>query len=310
MVGTGPRPAADILLVDDRPENLLLLRTILEPLGERIVCAPSGEQALREMLRNEFALVLLDVRMPGMDGYETATVIKSRERTAHVPIIFLTAADVDDVNARRGYDVGAVDYLYKPFDPVVLRSKVSVFMDLHHLKREAEALAHRALHDPLTGLPNRTLFEDRLSLAVSRTARSDASAAVFYLDLDDFKPVNDLYGHDVGDALLIELANRLRSVLRPSDTIARLGGDEFAVVSDAVQDHRDAERIARRIMDAVAAPYAVAEGKARVTVSIGIALVRAPVEPRSLLRGADTAMYAAKSAGGNAFRVHDALVSA
>ena len=196
------RPQANILLVDDRPENLLALEAILEPLGENLVRAPSGEAALRAMLHEEFACILLDVQMPGMDGYETATLIKSRERTRHVPIIFLTAIDTDDRAERRGYGAGAVDYLFKPFDPVVLRSKVSVFIDLFHLKREAEDLAHRALHDPLTALPNRVLFRDRLEIALARTRRLPSAVGVFYIDLDGFKPVNDSLGHESGDLLL------------------------------------------------------------------------------------------------------------
>ena len=299
------RPRAHILLVDDRPENLAALKAILEPLGQHLVLAGSGEEALRAMLRQEFAVVLLDVRMPGMDGYETAGVIKSRERTRHVPIIFLTAFDADDQAARRAYDVGAVDYLFKPFDPVVLRSKVGVFIDLFNLKREAEELAHRALHDDLTGLPNRTLFHDRLEIALKRTQRERTLLGVFFIDLDGFKPVNDTYGHDAGDALLVEIARRLRAVVRPADTVARLGGDEFAVLSEAVEGEAGAVRIAERLITAVAEPFAVAGGAARVTSSVGIALADEPLYPDVMLRAADEAMYAAKAAGGGAWRTYD-----
>ena len=296
------RPSASLLLVDDLPENLMLLQTILEPLGQHLVLASSGEDALREMLRHDFAAVLLDVRMPGMDGYETATLMKSRERTRHVPIIFLTANDPDEVSSRRGYDVGAVDYLYKPFDPVVLRSKVEVFIDLHHLKREAQELAHRALHDPLTALPNRTLFVDRLELALTRLPRVETAVGVFFIDLDGFKPVNDTRGHDAGDKLLRDVGEKVRAVLRPSDTIARLGGDEFAVLSDAVADTAQAQRIAGRIVAAVA--------ETEVTASVGVALAREPVSAQSLTRAADTAMYVAKSAGGNGWRLAAATAAA
>ncbi len=121
---------AKILLVDDRPENLLALEAILSALDQELVRANSGEEALRALLRDEFALILLDARMPGMDGFETAARIKGRNRTKNVPIIFLTAVDTDKNNTFRGYAAGAADYIAKPFDPWVLRAKVQVFVDL------------------------------------------------------------------------------------------------------------------------------------------------------------------------------------
>jgi CheY-like chemotaxis protein len=121
---------AKILLVDDRPENLLALEAILSALDQELVRANSGEEALRALLKDEFALILLDARMPGMDGFETAARIKGRNRTKNVPIIFLTAIDTDKNNTFRGYAAGAADYIAKPFDPWVLRAKVQVFVDL------------------------------------------------------------------------------------------------------------------------------------------------------------------------------------
>ena len=133
-----------ILLVDDRPENLLALEAILEPLGQRLVRANSGEEALRRLLAQDFALILLDVQMPGMNGFETARLIKARERSRSIPIIFLTAINKEDAYVFKGYEVGAVDYLFKPFNPDVLRSKVTVFVELHHkreqLRRQEQAL--------------------------------------------------------------------------------------------------------------------------------------------------------------------------
>jgi PAS domain S-box-containing protein len=126
-----PRRQASVLLVDDQQENLLALEAVLKPLGLRTVRAQSGEEALRKLLADDFAVILLDVQMPGMDGFETAELIKMRERTQHIPIIFLTAIDKERQQVFRGYSVGAVDYLFKPFDPDVLRSKVGVFVDLY-----------------------------------------------------------------------------------------------------------------------------------------------------------------------------------
>jgi CheY-like chemotaxis protein len=134
---SGPADSSPkILIVDDRPENLLALEAILQGLGHELVKAHSGEEALKRLLTEDFALILLDVQMPGMDGFETATHIKQRERTRDVPIVFLTAIDGEAHQAFRGYAAGAVDYLSKPFDPWVLRAKVGVFIELYERRRE------------------------------------------------------------------------------------------------------------------------------------------------------------------------------
>jgi PAS domain S-box-containing protein len=141
---TGPEPQAtlddsvNILIVDDRPENLLAVEAILEPLAQHLVRAHSGAEALRHLLEREFACILLDVQMPGMNGFETARVIKSRERTKYIPIIFLTAISKEQEYVFRGYAVGAVDYLFKPFNPDILRSKVAVFVDLYVKQKQLE----------------------------------------------------------------------------------------------------------------------------------------------------------------------------
>ncbi|HET6151764.1 MAG TPA: response regulator [Marmoricola sp.] len=153
------REPARILLVDDRPDNLLALEAILGSLGQTLVRAASGEEALKALLADDYAVILLDVQMPGMDGFETAAHIKRRERTRDIPIIFLTAINREPQHAFRGYSTGAVDYLAKPFDPWVLRAKVAVFVDLHRknrqLRRQAELLAER-----VSGLADPDVVED------------------------------------------------------------------------------------------------------------------------------------------------------
>ena len=146
MTATTPLAArVEILLVDDRPENLLALEAILEPLGHTLVRAQSGEEALRAVLKHDFACILLDVQMPGMNGFEVARIVKSRERTRHIPIIFLTAISKEDEYVFTGYSVGAVDYLFKPFQPEILRSKVAALVDLH-LKQLRIAEQEQQLH--------------------------------------------------------------------------------------------------------------------------------------------------------------------
>jgi len=137
-------PKCNILLVDDRPENLLALEAVLAPLNQNLITAESGEEALRHLLDDEFALILLDVQMPGMDGFETALQIKERPKTKGVPIIFITAISQEPHHALRGYSAGAVDYLFKPFDPWALRTKVGIFTELHNKTRRLEAQAEVA----------------------------------------------------------------------------------------------------------------------------------------------------------------------
>src|SRR5258706_6094169 len=144
-------PLARILMVDDHPPNLIALEAILQPLGQELVKANSGREALRELLEGDFALILMDVQMPGLDGLETARLIKERPRNRHLPIIFLTAIAKDPSYIFRGYQEGAVDYMLKPFDPEILRAKVSVFVDLwrkgEQLRQQQAMLSAREPHE-------------------------------------------------------------------------------------------------------------------------------------------------------------------
>lgn len=176
---------ANILLVDDREENLIALEAILSSLDQNIIRARSGEEALRALLTNDFAVILLDIVMPGMDGFEIARAIKRRRKTREVPIIFLTAVDADPDYAFRGYAAGAVDYIAKPFDPWILRTKVSVFVELHRknqqLREQSELL--RAQHaTPLPGpvaadLHRRIGAIEEQAAALAEWASGDEEAA-------------------------------------------------------------------------------------------------------------------------------------
>jgi CheY-like chemotaxis protein len=169
---------ARILLVDDRPENLVALEAILSSLDQILVPVRSGEQAIQAVLADEYAVVLLDIMMPGMDGFETATQIKRHAKSRDVPIIFLTAATMQPEQAFRGYAAGAVDYLAKPFDPWVLKSKVSVFVDLY-LKRDEGSAPHPVLDQLSAGLGavEETLALLRKLPAVLRDAEAKETAA-------------------------------------------------------------------------------------------------------------------------------------
>jgi diguanylate cyclase (GGDEF)-like protein len=277
---------ATILIVDDDDGTLALLETMLAPLDARVVSARSGQEALELATRDELAVILLDVAMPGLDGFETARRLKERDVLRHVPIIFLTGM-AERSEIARGYSAGAVDYLLKPYEPEILRSKVQVFVDLYRLRKQAEVLTHRALHDPLTGLPNRTLLLDRLEMALRRVDRSRKRVALLFVDLDHFKRVNDTRGHHAGDELLAEAARRMQHAIRASDTAARFGGDEFVVLCDGVDDLQEAEVVASRITAGLE--------ESGLGASIGIALAERPdTNPEELIREADAAMLAAK----------------
>ena len=203
---------ARILLVDDRAENLIALEAILSSLNQQLVPVRSGEAALKALLSEEFAVILLDVVMPGMDGFETAAHIKRRARTHDVPIIFLTAAGAEPDHAFRGYAAGAVDYIAKPFDPWVLRAKVAVFVDLYvknrQLREQAELLRRQAGDEGATGGPLAEMSR-RLS-AVEITAAGLASLPVVKTD------------GALGDGL----AQLDRGIGRLRDTLDALGADD------------------------------------------------------------------------------------
>jgi diguanylate cyclase (GGDEF)-like protein len=301
MAAADPRPVR-VLAVDDDPLSLAMIEAVLTPLAE-VVTAVSGEEALEALSTGDFAAILLDVGLPGADGFETARLIKQRPTARHVPIIFLTGQIGDD-EVRRGYEVGAVDYLLKPFEPEILQAKVSVFVDLAELRREAIVLSHRSLHDSLTGLPNRTLYLDRLEHALARITRDPALIAVLFLDLDGFKACNDRFGHHVGDRLLVAVASRLQASIRATDTAARFGGDEFLLLLEDLNEEDEAEQLADRIRTALAAPYEIEGEDIHVSAAIGIATTTDPaMSPEDLIRAADEAMLREKVAGRRAARV-------
>jgi diguanylate cyclase (GGDEF)-like protein/PAS domain S-box-containing protein len=183
---------------------------------------------------------------------------------------------------------------------------VSQVADITQRKQSDMMLTHMALHDSLTGLPNRTLALDRLALALARTERHPSSVAVLFLDLDRFKVINDSLGHNVGDELLVAVASRLREAVRPSDTVARIGGDEFVVVCEDIGDVEDAARIAERIAEALSRSFELTGDEVILSTSIGIALSSGHEDaPEDLLRDADSAMYRAKEEGRNRYEVFD-----
>jgi diguanylate cyclase (GGDEF)-like protein len=185
---------------------------------------------------------------------------------------------------------------------------VGVWTDVTPIKELQAHFERKAHHDELTGLPNRHLFEDRLAQTFARARRNGTPCALLYMDLDEFKPINDTHGHDVGDAVLVEVARRLQRALRESDTVARLGGDEFAVILEPTADHETAELAAARILEGLELPFALENGPCTVGISIGIGIAMAAVTDKErLLKAADEAMYEAKKVKGNSIRIRELL---
>ncbi len=242
----------NILIVDDRPENLLVLESVLESPELNIIKATSGNEALGLMLEYDFAIVLLDVQMPGMDGFETAELMRGSEKTRHIPIIFVTAINKTQKSMFRGYEIGAVDYLFKPIEPLILKSKVKVFTELYKqreiIKNQAEMLEKKvkelerlqmvnwnlerlSIYDGLTGIPNRRRFDEIIEKEWKRSIRGNESLSLIMIDIDHFKQFNDNYGHLAGDECLKQVAKSIvSSTKRPADFVARYGGEEFVVV--------------------------------------------------------------------------------
>ncbi len=176
-------PPINILLIDDRPENLLALESMLGDMGHTLVKAQSGTEALKCLLREDFALILLDVQMPGLDGFETAELIHGRERSRNTPIIFLTALDRSEAGLYRGYSVGAVDFLFKPLVPEVLRSKVAVFVDLFRKTQQNSAAGRRA-GAARPGAHRRAAGRQRCAAGRDRRARARRGPAALFIGRD------------------------------------------------------------------------------------------------------------------------------
>ncbi|MCU7834058.1 MAG: EAL domain-containing protein [gamma proteobacterium symbiont of Taylorina sp.] len=443
-----------ILIVDDISANIIALKALLSSLPVQTIAATSGNEALALTLEHDFALILLDVQMPEMNGYEVAEFLREEEETQQVPIIFVTAVYKDEQHLLQGYGAGAVDYIEKPINEEILLSKVKIFLELHQQKEQLAELLKKekehnlllkkevterieaeqrlrnlsqvveqsptaaiitnanseiqyvnaqfealtgytldevrgkktsllksddtpdeiykdmwetilsgktwrgeinnrskngdtfwvyatvsAIHnardeithfvsvqenitlrkqyeerllkqsnfDDITELPNRLLAIDRLNQALASTKRSKLNLALMYIDLDDFKKINDSMGHDTGNKILVECASRLTQLMRSDDTVARLGGDEFLILMVGLEDREGAERAAEKILNALSNPYEVNEEdqSEQMFLSASIGITYAPdngFETQSLIQNSEAAMYHAKKAGGNTYR--------
>jgi diguanylate cyclase (GGDEF)-like protein len=331
-----------ILVVDDIADNLQILSKTLTQEGYQVRCAKNGSTALLGASTILPDLILLDIKMPDLDGYEVCQKLKDTEATRNIPVIFLSALD-DVLDKVKAFDVGGVDYISKPIqvkevlvrvkNQIVLQSAKAKIFELNQeleqrvyqrtlelrntnqkLRREIaerqrieQQLVHDALHDGLTGLPNRNLLMERIEFTIRHAKRyPEYMYALLFIDLDRFKSINDSLGHLTGDRLLIAVSDLLQECLRDTDIVARLGGDEFVILLDGIKNPQDAIAIGERIQQRLRAPFELKDQSIFTSASIGIVFSSAIYNNASdLLRDADIAMYRAKSKGKARYEIFD-----
>jgi len=301
-----------IVIADDDALSRRLTQHTLERAGYDVVAVENGCLAAKYLFRAESPrLALLDWVMPELDGPGVCRAIRARTTQPYIYIILLTSKESkEDLVA--GLEAGADDFLTKPGNTEELKARLRTGQRILQLH---DRLFHDARHDALTQLPNRSYFLDRLSQCVRRSRENpDYNFAVLFVDLDRFKIVNDSLGHAAGDELIARVAERLRGSIRrepishgfnrttsvaPSDDmLARLGGDEFTVLLDGIGDAAAAVKIAGRIRNALALPFAIAGNIVRIAASVGVSISATGYsKAENVLRDADTAMYRAKIAG-------------
>ncbi len=315
-----------ILIVDDVPDNLRLLSSMLESRGYSTRKAISSSMALLSIEASPPDLVLLDIQLPGMSGYEVCRHLKQDPRFAEIPVIFLSA--LNDISDKvEGFEAGGADFITKPFhiEEVLRRVQHQLSLrraqlEIHQLNSQLEArvrertqqlelansrLLEMAFQDSLTKLPNRALLMEQLQSCLDHAQRSpDHQFAILYLDCDRFKVINDSLGHPAGDELLVAITQRIKALLRQDDFLARLGGDEFVILLRDISDRSAAILVAERILEAFTASFPLRKRDIFVSFSIGITFGHACYQqPEDLLRDADTAMYHAKSSGKSQYQI-------
>ncbi|MDJ0843083.1 two-component system response regulator [Crocosphaera sp.] len=317
---------ANILIVDDKPPNLRILSTMLIKAGYKVRGVTSGKMALMAAKTMPPDIILLDIKMPDLDGYEVCQQLKQFPETADIPIIFLSALqDVED--KVKAFAAGGVDYIIKPFQFEEVLARVSTHLALKKarfqlqelneelekrvrertadLEEVKERLLFDARHDTLTNLANRSLLLERVDLALKRVhEEEDYLFAVTVIDLDRFKMINDSDGHLVGDRLLVEIGRTLETLVSPADTVARLGGDEFAILLDPIDDVNEALKIAQEIKTALTTSFFIQEREIFTSPSIGLTISLPTYQSAmEILRDADIAMGQAKEKGRGRYEI-------
>lgn len=300
-----PDSKATILIVDDAATNIALLSNLLQD-TYKIKVAKNGPKAL-EIARSQEKpdLILLDVEMPGMDGYEVCKKLKSSSQTNNIPIIFVTARN-DVKDEEYGLNLGAVDYISKPFHPTIVNIRVKNHIAL---KLKSDWLEELSMIDGLTHIPNRRYFDETFEKKYKETLRDKKTFAVLMIDVDYFKPYNDHYGHGKGDECLIHIAGSLQNTLqRPNDMVFRYGGEEFVVLLQDI-DREGVRKVAENLLASVHSlniTHEYSSLQPYVTISVGIAFKDhdCTIGKEALIKMADDALYDAKEHGRDRYVEH------
>lgn len=291
-----------ILIVDDMAANISILSDLLQK-DYKIKVAKNGQRALEVAQGEEKPdLILLDIEMPGMSGYDVCKTLKSTSKTRNIPIIFVTAKN-DAIDEEHGLNLGAIDYIKKPFHPAIIKIRVKNHINL---KLKSDQLEELSMCDALTGIPNRRRYQETYDKEYKEVVRDKKNLALLMIDIDNFKPYNDHYGHWQGDDCLKKVASVLRRNLkRPADIVARYGGEEFVVLLKGI-DKEGAKIVADSLVKAVAEmkiPHALSTASEFVTISAGIG-IKEPDDVTSqeeLVKIADEQLYRAKESGRNRY---------
>ncbi|MBA6294567.1 EAL domain-containing protein [Colwellia sp. MB02u-9] len=311
-----------ILVCDDDVSARIILQEIFACDSIEVLEAEDGQRAVEQFEKHQPALILLDVSMPVMNGFDVCEHIRALESGKHVPIIMVTGSDDLD-SIHKSYAVGATDFISKPVKWEILAQRVRYILRASQAfadqMSQKKALHKLAFYDSLTGLPNRLLLLKNLQNFIAMARRNDYQAAILYIDLDRFKRINDTMGHSIGDKLLRKVAHRLQENMRESDVFSRhsdeelisngqlssFGGDEFTIFLNKLRNSSEAMLVAERVIQSFIKPFKLEQYEVVITPSIGISMFPDDGEnAESLLKNANTAMYSAKEAGRGCFKFY------
>ncbi len=285
-----------ILIADDDRSMRVALQNVLVSDGYEIESVSDGVEAVRRCEQSMPGLILIDALMPNLNGFDACKKIRMLKGGKHVPILIVTALE-DEKSIEQAFESGATDFIPKPVHFAVMRQRVSRLLKASRAEVHVRELAY---NDSLTGLPNRTMFIDQMNKMIKKVRSQSQMLAVLFLDLDRFKYVNDTLGHNVGDMLLKQVAERILSCVRSVDTVSRLGGDEFTLAIDGIEDRRVVANIADKVCRKLGEPYFFGGKDIYVTASIGISMhPEDGLDVGELMKHADTAMFKAKERGGS-----------
>lgn len=297
-----------VLIIDDAKENIMILSRLLKEQAH-IIFATNGEDGLVKAEKQSPDLILLDISMPEMDGFDVLGHLKSNPQTVEIPVIIVTGIPDTDTE-ERGLNAGAIDYVTKPFAPAVVKARVRNQLQLRCLTKELlqanVELTRMAMTDALTGIYNRRHFMHAASHELKRLKDGSPSAGMMMLDIDHFKNINDRYGHDTGDRVLVHATGTAKTLLRKDDVFGRFGGEEFSILVPRTT-LEDTGLIARRICSLLASsPLADADEEIGFTASFGVTgLRKEDCNCEQALKRADIALYEAKNSGRNQVVVHE-----